>query len=108
MKTTNDFWYAMNLVRQYAHQTDSNGFECLADDLHNAGDDSEVKDVLCSAVRSYFEARLENGEAVTDTEDKRNALDRLDRAAHFSLEAFGGTLAEVVNYALHDRHPEAR
>lgn len=104
-----DFWKAMNAVRQYAYDNDSKGYECLCDNLHDAGNDAEVKEVLALAVRSYFEAMVENSnpDSIADIDDKRGAIDRLDRACHFSNEAFALTLSEVMAYALQDIHPEA-
>lgn len=94
----------------YVRSIDSN--ETLSDYIHDCESIEEEAELFAEVVRTMFAARIENGEEVSDTEDKLGAIDRLDRAAVpsggvLSRESYLATLREVVAYALRDIHPES-
>ena len=95
-------------VLAYIRKIDANGFADAVNALDDCETEAEAREALCGLVRSRFVARCENeSPRPADEEDKAGGLDRLDRAAHFSREAFLATLGEVARYALRDIHPEA-
>jgi len=105
---------SVQLMREHLIKTDSNGYQCFLDGLHETRTVPDLMDLLLNVLSSRFQCDVidhlpaSQSEALSeDILDRKEAIETLHRCSYYGAKTFNAQFLNTYRYSFLNIHPES-